>query len=187
MGENTITVKIDDAEVTAALKKLAERGHDMSRPLAAIGEALSETTKKRFDTSTAPDGSRWAANSQVTYDMMIKSGESKGKDDKVTNKYLNKNGRLNAKGRDAAMGKKPLVATGILQDTIRYQNTSTSVTIGTNRFANQIPNIGAAVHQLGSDRAGRGGKVKIPARPFLGLSDDDKKLVLDIIADYLMK
>jgi len=50
------------AEIEATLKALAERGADLRVPLEAIGEALAETTKRRFVTSTAPDGARWMPN-----------------------------------------------------------------------------------------------------------------------------
>jgi hypothetical protein len=34
--------------------------------MAEIGETLMELTKVRFQTSTAPDGGRWAPNAQTT-------------------------------------------------------------------------------------------------------------------------
>ena len=42
----------------------------------------------------------------------------------------------------------------------------------------------AAIHQLGGD-AGRGKKVKIPARPYLKLTDDDFNEILDATKHYL--
>ena len=75
---------------------------------------------------------------------------------------------------------KPLVDTGMLADTIRYQLTpgGNGVEIGTNRFAGEWEG-GAAVHQFGS----RDGN--IPARPFLGLSADDEREVLDILDRFM--
>lgn len=42
----------------------------------------------------------------------------------------------------------------------------------------------AAIHQLGG-KAGRGRKVKIPARPFLGLSDSAADEIVAVIRDFL--
>lgn len=43
----------------------------------------------------------------------------------------------------------------------------------------------AAIHQLGGE-AGRGRSVNIPARPFLGLSDEGAEEVLDICGRHLL-
>jgi len=52
--------------------------------------------------------------------------------------------------------------------------------IGTNRFADEWDG-GAAVHQFGS-KDGR-----IPARPFLGLSNSDERMVLDILNGFIQE
>ena len=64
---------------------------------------------------------------------------------------------------------------GYLRDTLRYQATDASVAIGSNR-------IYSAIHQFGG-QAGRGHKATIPARPYLGVSDDDVAAILEIIED----
>lgn len=51
------------------------------------------------------------------------------------------------------------------------------VRVGTNRKY-------ARIHQLGG-RAGRGHKVEIPARPFLGISAEDQKEIDTLAKDYL--
>lgn len=64
---------------------------------------------------------------------------------------------------------------GYLRDTLRYQATDASVAIGSNR-------IYSAIHQFGG-QAGREHKATIPARPYLGVSDDDVAAILEIIED----
>lgn len=64
---------------------------------------------------------------------------------------------------------------GYLRNTLRYQATDASVAIGSNR-------IYSAIHQFGG-QAGREHKATIPARPYLGLSDDDVAAILEIIED----
>lgn len=154
-----ITLEIDDREVINALGRLRDQAGEAGlRPaLAAIGEYLTETTKQRFASSTAPDGSRWAPNARSTLERLL--ARTKG--------GTGKKGKVSAKGGGAMMGKKPLVATGQLARTIHYQLIPGSVVVGTDRFADLF-DAGAAVHQFGS-KDGR-----IPARPFLGLSDGDR-------------
>ena len=78
-----------------------------------------------------------------------------------------------------AAGSKPLIATGELSRFIRYRVTDggAGVEIGTNRTFNEGRRVGAEVHQFGTQR--------IPARPFLGLSGEDKTTVLDILNQFL--
>lgn len=61
-----IGIEIDDRQVKAALEQLQRRVANMTPAMREIGELLTETTKQRFATSTALDGSRWAENSPVT-------------------------------------------------------------------------------------------------------------------------
>lgn len=155
--------------VTDRLAQIARQVGNMEPAFQAIGEALTESTKSRFDTSTAPDGSRWAPNAPSTVLGML---------NQVKGAYGKKTGRLTKKGATAVMGKKPLVDTGILQDTISYNAGPDRVEIGTNRFAGEWEG-GAAVHQFGSQNG------LIPARPFLGLSTDDETTVLDILQVFV--
>lgn len=165
---DAINVTFDSAPVLARLEEIARQVDNMRPAYAAIGEALAESTKQRFSNSTGPDGKRWAPNAPAT--VLAKLGEISG--------AYTKKGRLSKKGAAAVMSKRPLVDSGMLQDTITWQADATSVEIGTNRFAGEWAG-GAAVHQFGS----RDGS--IPARPFLGLSADDERTVLDILSEHL--
>lgn len=69
-----IEYKIKADEVIMALSILIDKGVRLNPALAEIGKALIESTKKRFDSGIAPDGSRWAKNSPVTID---RKGHSK--------------------------------------------------------------------------------------------------------------
>lgn len=168
-----ITIELDAREVLAGLHRLlaATGPGGLAPALKEIGEDLVESTKRRFETSTAPDGSRWAPNAQATFASYLAR-----RDDAA--KLTRKDGRLNKRGAAVAANKRPLVESGILQDTIAYQVEGDSLFVGTNRFAGEWDG-GAAVHQFGS----RNGK--IPARPFLGLSPDDEAGVLDVIDRHL--
>lgn len=165
---------VDDHEVMAVLARITAQYSPagMAPAMKEIGEALLESTKQRFSTGTAPDGSRWAA---------LKEGTVLARLARISGAYGKKTGQLTKKGAAVAMGgMKPLVETGILQEQIRYQvsDDGAGVHIGSNRFAGEW-NGGAAVHQFG-DRRGH-----IPARPFLGLSAGDRGEVLDILNQML--
>ena len=165
-----ITISIDNASVLAALEQLRERVANPAPALSEIGERLTESTRARFNTGTAPDGGRWAPNSQATI-LDYLAGKS--------GSYQKKSGKLSSKGVGYAMNKKPLVASGLLQDSIRWQLSGRdAVTIGTDRFADAW-DAGAAVHQFGSKDG------KIPARPFLGVSAEDERTILEIVSGYL--
>lgn len=56
---DAITVRFDDAAVLARLAEIARRVDNMAPAMKSIGEVLSESTKKRFGTSTGPDGQKW--------------------------------------------------------------------------------------------------------------------------------
>ncbi len=67
---------------------------------------------------------------------------------------------------------KILVLDDLLGGTLRYQATAGSLVFGTDR-------VYGATHQFGRDKA------NIAARPFLGLSSDDERRVLELIGEHL--
>lgn len=165
-----ITISVDDRNVLAALNDMIGKVSDISPALQDIGEHLAETTKRRFDTSTAPDGSKWEPNTQTT--ILNYLGGTKGN--------YTKAGKLSKKGSERVMGKKPLIGESrSLMSTINYLVSGNSVEIGS-------PMIYSAMQQFGGSKTEFPNLwADIPARPFLGLSDDDRTNILDILAEYL--
>lgn len=168
---DSITFRLEDTVVLERLRQIAARVDNMAPAMRAIGEIMAESTQQRFSSSTGPDGERWKPNELST--VLARLGS-------IAGAYSKKTGRLTKKGAGAITSKKPLVDTGILQDTIRYQLTpgGNGVEIGTNRFAGEWDG-GAAVHQFGNRKG------TIPARPFLGLSASDERAVLDVLDRFL--
>jgi len=168
---DNITIEFDSAPLADALDRLATAlgPAGMAPAMKKIGEALAESTRLRFVTSTAPDGRRWAPNAERTYLGLLGEGD------------LRKDGRINARGTAKAAGKKPLIATRQLSDSIVWQliDGDTGVVVGTNRFADKW-DAGAAVHHFGNRKG------TIPARPFLGLSAADEARVHDIIERHVL-
>lgn len=156
-------------EVSGDLKKLLKdvsrlENIDTSGAMAAIGEGLRESTIRRFDTSTSPEGKKWRTSIRV---------------------------REN--------GGKTLIKTANLRNSIHTEYDKDGMAVGTN-------SIKAATHQFGdkgrSIRAKKKKflrfkingkwvmkkevKVNIPARPFLGISEEDEKEIREIL-DSMMK
>jgi len=69
---------------------------------------------------------------------------------------------------------KILTESGSLADTLNYQLNGNELLFGSNLEY-------AATHQFGRENA------NIPAREFLGLSNDDEKEILGLISDHLLK
>lgn len=172
-----ISIQIDDDEIRQAFTRLAASAKNPRPVLKQIGDLLLDSTKQRFGTATAPDGTPWAPNSEATLMAWLKkkSGKFEGRKrtgdrDGYFHKKGDNKGRLAAKGIGTVMAKRVLIG-------------------DTTDLARQIfPVIGADYVQIGSDRPYAamqqfgGAKSKfpnlwgdIPARPFLGISEQDRR------------
>lgn len=70
---------------------------------------------------------------------------------------------------------------GHLYNSITHLATDHDVQVGTNRKY-------AALHQFGGEAGMKNpGAAAVPARPFLGVSDEDRDEILRILADHLME
>lgn len=151
-----IRVEVDDKQVRTALNRLLAAGRDMTPLMRDIGEHLLNTTRERFVDQKAPDGTPWAALSDTT------------------------------KRRKRRNVGKILTERGFLRGNLAYQTGPTSVRVGS-------PSIYAGTHQFGAAMGAFGSTAgglripwgDIPARPFLGLSDDDEAEILELVNRHL--
>lgn len=168
-----ISIELDDREIRDALRRLFEAVGDLAPVMKNIGEYLVQATEQRFDSETGPDGEKWTAVSDATLDR------------KTHPKILTESHHL--------------------RQSIHPEPGKDAVTVGTN-----VPY--GAIHQFGFDgplsipahtrliKTAFGQKLKhpveariapyelqqhMPARPFLGISDDDKEEILAIIEDHI--
>ncbi|MFM2056055.1 MAG: hypothetical protein RLY71_440 [Pseudomonadota bacterium] len=189
----TFSIQVDDAAVRQALAQLAQRVGNLQPVLQDIGEGIVERAQARFQSSTGPDGKKWAPNSATTLLQIIEQArQSKSnrntKGDVMTadGKRFVRRGDLNAKGLRAVGSKKPLVGEShSLERQIVARAAAHSVTI-------VATPVYAAIQQFGGKKSefphlwG-----DIPARPFLPIRQDgslypaDRAEVLDLLADYL--
>lgn len=174
-----ITVEITDQETRKAVANLIASAENPKQLMAQIGELLVDSTKQRFATSTAPDGSRWQENSEVTLLGYL---------DKYKGSFRKKDGGLTQKGAKRLGGKKPLIGeNGSLSTTIAYKIEG----VGTLIIGS--PEEYAAAQQFGMKNGYAGSTKKgssipwgdIPAREFLGLSDQDNVMLIELSSDFL--
>ena len=126
--------------------KLNEHGKGWQGLLNTIGIQLESSTRERFATARAPDGTAWQGLMRRTL---------QGRISKTTGKIT---------------GGGILVQTGQLQSSFMYHVQGNTLTIGTHtEYAHH--------HQAGTRY--------IPARPFLGISDEDSDTIADILTRYL--
>lgn len=150
------SITLDNADpVMAALAELSAALTDGTEIYDGIGAAMVARTKMRFDAGVGPDGNPWPPSIRA----ILEDG-------------------------------KTLVDKGILKNSMSHIPTPNSVTWGTHV-------IYAAVHQFGATITPKNGdflhflwpgvglftvkSVTIPARPFIGLSNDDRAEIDEIV------
>lgn len=172
----SFTIEIDNKAVLAAFERLIKSGQEPGPVLRTIGEDITRRAKDRFDTSTAPDGTPWAPNSDTTLRAML-HGNSKN---------FTKNGFLSARGEKALAGKKPLI--GVSHDLSRqiapHVSGNTLTVIATPVYA--------AMQQFGGTKSEFPNLWgDIPARPFLPVTKagelypDEEREILNVLRSAL--
>ncbi|HMS05337.1 MAG TPA: phage virion morphogenesis protein [Burkholderiaceae bacterium] len=153
---STFTIEVQDAPVKAALKALNDQIGNPDGALRVVGEQMVERIKRRFETSTGPDGQAWKPLSTVTLGLI---SERLGKS------YHTKSGGLNARGERRLAGRKPLIDSGDLMKFHRWSVSGGTLTISNSQKYAALQNFGG--------KAGKNRKVTIPARPFLPVHADN--------------
>lgn len=168
MSAGVITVRVDNKAVLSVLASLSGRMQNLKPAMRGIGAELREVSMRSFDGQHAPDGHAWRPLSAAAIVARARRNAPKG---------FAKN-RAKTLARFAS-GAKALLNTGELRNSIQVKSaTATSVTVGT-----RLPY--AAIHQFGG-MAGRGRKVRIPARPFIGLDERGSAQIVDALRAYIM-
>ena len=161
-----IRAEIEDSGIRAKLMALIALGQDPSEALRDIATLGENSTRERFRMQIGPDGNRWKP---------LKTGLFEG--GFFGKKHLRKDGRIRKSAINRALGRKILTRDGHLGDSITARSSSQYAEWGTNR-------VYGAIHQLGG-KAGRGRKVTIPARPYLGVNDENAADILNLLSDRI--
>ena len=159
---SSVSVRID-GEVEELLSRLNQMsGIDKAGVMNSIAEGIRTSTLERFRSEESPEGSKWKPSI-----------------------------------RAERKGGKTLTKTAGLKNSIRSQSDGSGAAVGTNL-------VYAATHQFGAERTIRAKKsrylrfqigdrwvsvpsvrVNIPERPFLGISQEDKEEIKEILDEVL--
>lgn len=170
-----IQISIDNRPVEDALRGLMQHLDDPTPVMQDIGEYLIVSTKERFQTGIAPDGSKWAPNSKLTLSRKKGNRPLIGETHRLSTEILSH------ADRDAVEVGSNLVYAAVQQFGAkmgafgRYSQLSRRTTYAPTDFR----------HHAGTKKGFPIPWGNIPARPFLGLSDDDVAAVLDIVQEHL--
>lgn len=156
-----IDIRYDDTEVRDALRGLADGVRNLEPAMRSIGAALLASTQMRFRTQTGPDGAPWPPSKRA-----LEGGQT-----------LRQSGRL--------------------RNSLTFQAGADQVEVGTNVVYAAFCQLGTKPHEIRPKNKkalfwkGLQHPVKLvrhpgtPPRPFLGVSEEDKEQILDIIARHL--
>lgn len=166
MSGATLLVRLDWDEAKAAFGRLERAVADTTRIMRAVGAGLVTSTQDRIDAGHGPDGEAWPALNPVY------AAGKRGP------------GIL----RESAMR-------GGLQGSLTYRAAPAQVQVGTNKIYGAIHQHGGVitpksggrlVFRLGN-RIVRAKSVTIPARPYLGVSIEDREMIMDVIEGALAR
>lgn len=156
-----LRIELKDDEISAALARIAAAMTDMTPVMQDIGEALVISTQDRFTESVSPDGTAFAPRSPTTLDAY--------------------------KARGDVVDFRPLIGPSkALSGTIFPHAGADFVEVGSGREYAAVMQFGAAKGAFG--RTKRGAPIpwgNIPARPFLGLSEQDRLNIVDVVEEWL--
>ena len=151
-----ISIQFNASAVFDQLAHARDKLDDLTPVHQDISDYMVKATRDRFKTSTAPDGTPWRRKSKVTLQTYLRRGDGNRPDP-----LIGPSGRL---GREVA---------GLA--------TRDSAEIGSSLEY-------SAVMQHGAKKGAFGPRTPwgdIPARVFLGISDEDERNILDIVDEYL--
>jgi phage virion morphogenesis protein len=165
MAGATEFVYFDDARFQGALDRLAGLDAAQDTLLRPIGALLVASTVRRFATNVAPDGAAWPKLNPV-YDAFRRAGPM-------------------------------LVQSTALRGSITFGTAAGEVRVGSNMIYAAVHQFGAVIKPVkakaltfrlgGSGPLIRVRSVTIPARPYLGVSDEDAADIVDLSKDVLQR
>lgn len=183
MAGISLTVEVDDAAIAVQVGIAQRIGK--GRPLMqAIGQSLVSSTIRRFATQSGPDGQPWPKLSRAT---LKKRGPSA--------KALLASGRLRQSITSIATTNSVEVGTNLVYARIQqlggttemaertttiYRNSKDLRAGGPARFVKRSKSDFATDHKVGAH------SVTIPPRPYLGVSEADKRSIAALVPRFVM-
>lgn len=173
MSKELIQIPHNIGAAQKYLERLARKVGTVEPALKGIGESLLISTENRFDTQTGPDGQKW-------------------KDVKPSTRKRKKHSKV-------------LTEQGHLRGDVHYQVSDNQLLLGVgiaygaiHQLGGEIKQEGVTLHLKGTGRNTRfakkgegtrtktvNRKIKMPARPYLGISRQDEADILDEVMLHL--
>ncbi|SIP95980.1 phage virion morphogenesis protein [Bosea sp. TND4EK4] len=159
-----LITRMDVSQAQSVFQRLSRAVSDTAPIMRAIGTGLVTSTQDRMDEGVGPDGATWAPLNPVY------AAGKKGP------------GIL----RERAMR-------GGLQSSITYRARNDQVAVGSNKIYAAIHQQGGVIRPKGSgrlvfrlgNRIVHARSVTIPARPYLGISNEDREMIIDVLKGAL--
>jgi phage virion morphogenesis protein len=158
-----VRVTLTGDDVSAAIRALARLGKSPEAPLKAIGIKLVASTRNRMIAEQTPDGMTWPRLNPL-YAQGVRGG-----------------GILRRQGMRSG-----------LMASLTSQAEGSTLRVGTNKPYSAVHQFGATITPKGDGPLSftMGGRhifaksVTIPARPYLGVSAEDRDMIAEIFADH---
>lgn len=157
-----IRIEVIVGPAAGLLGRIEARVNDLTPAMARIGMALVSSIQENFELGHSPDGQRWKPSRRA----VLQGGQT-------------------------------LVDTGALMSGIGYEAAANQITVGPSGPSLKY----ARIHQEGGEIRPKSAKalffrgadgqartvqvVRIPARPYLGMSAEDWNTIGDVLVDYL--
>lgn len=154
-----VRVQVDDAEVIGTLQRLIALGKNPSAPLQDIAALGESSTRLRFRLQRGPDGQRWKPSLRA----QLTGGSTLTKDGHLSGSISSRS------GKDYAEWGVNRIYAAIHQ----FGGVIKAKTAGALKF--KLPGGGFAVVKA----------VRMPARPYLGVNEDDRQDMLDIFQRHI--
>jgi phage virion morphogenesis protein len=185
----SFSITLDDDPATQALAALNGRSGDLRPALDAIGESLMLATDLRFEREEDPDGSPWAPLAPATAKRKAKLGHER---------ILQLSGRL--RGSITRTVDESSVTVGTNLPYARIHQLGGEIT----KYAHSRQVLRRFVETKGGGRQLLQGfarravanfaswhevpehAIRIPARPFLGINDDDRENAVAVLLDHIL-
>jgi phage virion morphogenesis protein len=166
-----VDVEIKDREVKRVFTRLMRNAKNLTPAFREIGEIVRSSVIRNFQEGGRPE--KWVPTKiRSIYLAYLGRGKRKRK------AYTLRGGLTKGFARYTS-GKKTLIDRARLQNSVTTRAEADKVTVGTNL-------VYARIHQLGG-MAGKNRKVKIPARPYLLVQDEDWAPIGRCLRGFLMK
>lgn len=157
-----IVHEINLGSAEALFAALEARLTDMTPVMDTLGEYLVGSTKARFPQGVSPEGVKWAPKSPATLERY----------------GIRKSNRVDIR---------PLFGpSGMLSSQIFHQAAADRLEWGSNMIYSAVMQFGAARGAFGT--MANGSPIPwgdIPARPFLGISAEDERYILETLAEWV--